>query len=117
MARCPFDANAPDQTFAPGGADQHVADHRVRPIYPADGGRHARANTLGYSFAAVATVFAVFGVTTMCVRSAQGSRFLDVIVESVNNPPALPVRLVPRSCRKLRRRYRSCSPTGSAAHS
>jgi 4-hydroxybenzoate polyprenyltransferase len=45
------------------------------------------ANTLGYSFAAVATVFAVFGVlyNVRPIR-AKDRAFLDVIVESVNNP-------------------------------
>jgi len=45
------------------------------------------ANTLGGSFAAVATVFAVFGViyNVRPVR-AKDRAFLDVIVESVNNP-------------------------------
>jgi 4-hydroxybenzoate polyprenyltransferase len=45
------------------------------------------ANTLGYSFAAIATVFAVFGVlyNVRPIR-AKDRAFLDVIVESVNNP-------------------------------
>ncbi len=45
------------------------------------------ANTLGYSFALVAAVFAVFGVlyNVRPIR-AKDRAFLDVIVESVNNP-------------------------------
>jgi 4-hydroxybenzoate polyprenyltransferase len=45
------------------------------------------ANTLGHSFAAVAAVFAVFGViyNVRPIR-AKDRAFLDVIVESLNNP-------------------------------
>jgi 4-hydroxybenzoate polyprenyltransferase len=45
------------------------------------------ANTLGHSFAAVATMFAVFGViyNVRPIR-AKDRAFLDVIVESLNNP-------------------------------
>ena len=45
------------------------------------------ANTLGYSFALVAAVFAVFGVlyNVRPIR-AKDRAFVDVIVESVNNP-------------------------------
>ena len=45
------------------------------------------ANTLGYSFALVAALFAVFGVlyNVRPIR-AKDRAFLDVIVESVNNP-------------------------------
>jgi 4-hydroxybenzoate polyprenyltransferase len=45
------------------------------------------ANTLGTSFAAVATVFAIFGViyNVRPIR-AKDRAFLDVIVESLNNP-------------------------------
>jgi 4-hydroxybenzoate polyprenyltransferase len=45
------------------------------------------ANTLGYSFALIAAVFAVFGVlyNVRPIR-AKDRAFLDVIVESVNNP-------------------------------
>ena len=76
------------------------------------------ANTLGDSFSLVAAVFAVFGViyNVRPIR-AKDRAFLDVIVESAQQPAALPVRLVRGHARLSRRPYRSCSPIGSAAPS
>jgi 4-hydroxybenzoate polyprenyltransferase len=45
------------------------------------------ANTLGYSFSSVATVFAIFGlIYNVRPIRAKDRAFLDVIVESLNNP-------------------------------